>query len=108
MHVPSWSNSNTQLLAVTLVTAPCRISYGPGQATVSWSPQPGCNMLAANNTTLVPLLLRNASIPSRDPLLIRITTNVTLGHGLNGSIPIRRPVILLGLASALTSVDLGG
>lgn len=107
LHVPAWSNNDTSLLAVTLVTAPCAVAYDARLGTADWAPPAECNLLAADNTTLVPVLLRNASIFTSEPLLIRITSNATLGHGLRGSIPIRRPVILLGLASAVTSMDMG-
>jgi len=107
LHVPAWSNNDTSLLAVTLVRAPCAVAYDARLGTADWAPPAGCGLLAADNSTLVPVLLRNASIPTSEPLLIRITSNVTLGHGLKGSIHIRRPVILLGLASVVTSMDMG-
>jgi hypothetical protein len=71
------------------------------------TPAPGCNVRSVDNRTLVPTLLRDAGVRTAQPLLVRITTNVTLGPGLNSSIPIRRPVLLMGLASAVTSVDFG-
>lgn len=110
LHIPSWSNNNTELLAVTLGAAHCQVATaersGTPQEPFDWQPAPGCNLMAADNATLVPMLLANASVRTSEPLLIRITTNVTLGRNIRGSVPIRRPVILLGMASALTSVDL--
>jgi hypothetical protein len=110
LHIPSWSNNNTELLAVTLGAGPCQAATaersGTPQEPFDWQPALGCNLVAADNATLVPMLLANASMRTSEPLLIRITTNVTLGRNIRGSVPIRRPVILLGMASALTSVDL--
>jgi hypothetical protein len=53
------------------------------------------------------VLLRDAANATSQPLLLRVVANVTLGPGINQSIPIRRPVVLLGMVSAPTSVDLG-
>jgi hypothetical protein len=87
---------------------------GAGSAAAPYVPlpallaaRPGCNTRTVDNATLVRTLLRDASIATPQPLLVRITSNVTLGPGLNGSLPIRRPVLLLGLASVPTSVDFG-
>lgn len=66
-----------------------------------------CNVRSANNTSLIPTLLKDAAIETNKPLLIRILANVSLGVGLSQPIQIRRPVVLLGLTSALVSVDLG-
>jgi hypothetical protein len=40
-------------------------------------------------------------------MLIRLMDDVTLGPGITHSIPIRRPILLLGMVSAPTSVDMG-
>jgi hypothetical protein len=107
IFIPAWSNSNTELLSVSIASGPCLRPDAVSQRGNPWRPAPGCNIVAADNMTLIPTLQRNASVATAAPLLIRITSNVTLGPNLKGSLSIRRPVILLGLASSLTSVDLG-
>lgn len=42
-----------------------------------------CNVRTANNTSLIPTLLKDASMETSKPLLIRIIVNVSLGAGLN-------------------------
>jgi hypothetical protein len=55
----------------------------------------------------VQILRREAAIRTGTPLAIRVTSNVTLGPGLTAAVSIQRPVILIGMTSAVTSVDLG-
>lgn len=106
INVPYYGDSSTEMYSVTLVSGPCNAaSASDAQFAIQQLPA-GCNMRTANNASLVPMLLRDAGIVSTDPLLMRLTTNITLGPGLTQSIPIRRPIVLLGMASALTSIDL--
>jgi hypothetical protein len=72
-----------------------------------FSTTPGCNVRTANNNTLVQTLLQDATVRTNQPLGIRLASNVTLGPGIAEAINIRRPVILLGMMSAVTSVDFG-
>lgn len=99
------------MFSLTIVSGPCRPD-STGSSLVSEVTQqslarPGCNIRTVDNTTLVPTLVRDAAVSTSQPLLVRVTANVTLGPGLLRPISIRRPVLLLGMASALTSVDLG-
>jgi hypothetical protein len=82
----------------------CLLSFIAGLASLNLS---DCNVRTANDTSLIPTLLKDAAIKTNKPLLIRIIANVSLGAGLNQPIQIRRPVMLLGMTSALVSVDLG-
>jgi hypothetical protein len=60
-----------------------------------------------DNTTVIPTLLQDAGTTSQQLLLVSLIANVTLGPGISNAIPIRRPILMLGMVSALTSVDLG-
>jgi hypothetical protein len=64
-------------------------------------------MRSVDNKTLVQTLLRDATNVSTVPLLIRVVSNTTLGVGITQSIPIRRPIVLLGMVSSPTSIDMG-
>jgi hypothetical protein len=71
------------------------------------SSAPGCNARKADNQTLVATLQSEGSIRTDTPLLIRLLANATLGPGLSTAIDIRRPVVLLGMTSLVTSIDFG-
>lgn len=111
LNVPYWADSTTEVFSLTLVSGPCNIPYADTlayQATPQQAPAiPGCNMRAVDNQTLVQTLLRDATNASSMPLLIRVVSNSTLGVGITHSIPIRRPIVLLGMVSAPTSIDMG-
>lgn len=110
LNIPFWSDNTTELYSVTLVSGPCNPVSAQSSTTVEdlvafYPEQPGCNVRVATNSTLVPVLLRDATINTTQPLLVRIATNISLG--LERPIVIRRPVLLLGTSSAPVSVDLG-
>jgi len=126
IHVPVWSDNTTEVRALTLLSEHCshegtdtsssssrsrsRSSGGTSHTTAAASPmphQPGCNVRSVDNTTLMPKLLQEASVATRQPLLVRLLSNVTLGPGWDQAIPIRRPVVMLGATSAVVSVDFG-
>jgi hypothetical protein len=111
LNVPYWADSTTEVFSLTLVSGPCSIPYEDSlqyqSATQQGPAIPGCNMRSVDNKTLVPTLLRDATNVSTVPLLIRVMSNVTLGVGITRSIPIRRPIVLLGMVSSLTSIDMG-
>lgn len=108
--------SNTAARSVTLLAGPCRpnstdayahpaapLTAGAAAAAVG-----GCAVRAVDNSTLVPTLRRDAAVATLQPLLVIITSNVSLGAGLYpGSISILRPVVIAGLRTRPTSVDLG-
>lgn len=110
LNVPYWSDNTTEVFSLTFLSGPCNI---PNADTLPWNGSlqqfpaiPGCSMRTADNKTLVQTLQRDAGINTTQPLLIRLVQNVTLGPGITQSILIRRPIVLLGMVSAPTSVDL--
>jgi hypothetical protein len=110
LNVPFWSDNSTELYSVTIISGPCRAVDSSNMSSAALAAQlqaPGCNVRAADNTSLVPTLLRDATVNTSVPLVIRILTNVTLGPNLQSPIVIRRPVLLLGTASSPVSVDFG-
>eukprot|EP00878_Enallax_costatus_P021540 GHUV01022807.1.p1 GENE.GHUV01022807.1~~GHUV01022807.1.p1 ORF type:complete len:199 (-),score=39.82 GHUV01022807.1:293-889(-) len=65
-------------------------------------------ILGATNSTLVPALLTNAAKETPQPLLVYLTTNVSLGVFPKlpaTGVQINRPVIFVGLQSLVTSID---
>ncbi len=89
---------------------------------------PGINyVLSATNSTLIPLLRAHAGRVTNEPLIVYITTNVTLTWARLGSnssyaassatgssqelavggIPVNRPLVLVGSALRNTSIDFG-
>jgi hypothetical protein len=53
-------------------------------------------------------LVKVGGVGFPEPLLVFVTSNVSLGSGLKvGAIPINRPVVLVGLYSVPTSIDMG-
>ncbi|KAF8060546.1 RPL6 [Scenedesmus sp. PABB004] len=116
LQIAGWQDGRTQLHSVTLVSGACAPGGGRGGAAAALavaapgSPPPpaGCNVRTVDNATLVPTLLRAAGVATPEPLLMLITSNATLGPGLGpGAVPVARPVVLAGLYSVPTSVDLG-
>lgn len=111
LNIPSWSDAYTELSTVTILTGPCIIpsaNYSqPIQAVLNrMGDVPGCNVRSANNQTLIPILQRDATINTTQPLLVRLVSNVTLGANLERPIDFGRPVLILGASSAPVSVDL--
>lgn len=111
LNIPYWSDSNTELYTVTILTGGCIIpqsQYSKPIADVlaAMATSPGCNARSVNNETLVPILLQDATIDTTQPLLIRLVSNVTLGANLQSPIVFARPVVIVGASSAPVSVDL--
>lgn len=110
LNVPYWSDNMTEVFSLTFLSGPCNI---PNTDTLPWNGSlqqfpaiPRCSMRTSDSKTLVQTLQRDAGINTTQPLLIRLVQNVTLGPDIMQSIPIRRPIVLLGMVSAPTSVDL--
>eukprot|EP00878_Enallax_costatus_P006127 GHUV01006423.1.p1 GENE.GHUV01006423.1~~GHUV01006423.1.p1 ORF type:complete len:1088 (+),score=332.66 GHUV01006423.1:306-3569(+) len=105
IHVYDWSDGVTTLKSVGLLLQQTDDASG------KLGPSPALTenvVLAATNGTLVPSLMAHASIVTKQPLLVYITTNVSLG--LNPQLPasglaINRPVVFVGLQSLVTSID---
>ncbi|WIA15144.1 hypothetical protein OEZ85_001831 [Tetradesmus obliquus] len=102
LYVHEWADGRTQLSGVGLLLQAQQRPASPAAPAVK-----NC-ITAATNNTLVPSLMVQAAIVTPQPLLVFITTNVTLGtrpplppEGLQ----FNRPVVLVGLQSAVTSVD---
>lgn len=102
LYVHEWADGRTQLSGVGLLLQAQQRPASPAAPAVK-----NC-ITAATNNTLVPSLMVQAAIVTPQPLLVFITTNVTLGtrpplppEGLQ----FNRPVLLVGLQSAVTSVD---
>lgn len=65
-------------------------------------------LVTATNSTLVPSLIANAAAVTPQPLLVYITTNVSIGAFPSlpaTGVPINRPVVFVGLQSLVTSID---
>jgi hypothetical protein len=112
LNIPHWSDGNTELYSVSILTGPCIIPQQQlirpiAGVLVNMSFVPGCNVRSATNNTLIPILMRDATINTTQPLLIRLASNVTLGVNIKRPIVIARPVLILGASSSLVSVDLG-
>lgn len=112
LNVPYWSDNTTELYSVTLVSGPCSPTAGMAGQPVAdmlaaFARAPGCNVRFVNNQTLIPTLLRDATVNTTQPLLVRVVTNVSLGLNLQQPIVMLRPVLILGTSSAPVSVDLG-
>ncbi|KAF6234720.1 hypothetical protein COO60DRAFT_518362 [Scenedesmus sp. NREL 46B-D3] len=116
VQVAKWNGTRTTARSVTIVAGPCRPSstevfawpVPETKAAAAAAANSGCAVRVENNSTLIPTLLQAASVFTQQPLLVFLPTNVSLGRGLGpGSIQINRPVILVGLFSQPTSVDLG-
>jgi hypothetical protein len=60
-------------------------------ATAAASGRGGCGVRSVDNSTLIPTLLRDAAVPTAQPLLVLLTANVSLGLGLGpGAIAVNR------------------
>lgn len=123
VHIAAWLGPKTLAHSVTLISGGClaaaTASSGGGAAAdatafanfsgaLAAAAQDGCNVRSVDNSSLInPTLLKYGSLPTPQPLLVLITSNVSLGWGLNpGAIPVHRPVVLVGLFSVPTSVDM--
>jgi hypothetical protein len=111
VHVAAWESKQSSVHSVTLISGSCLAadasSYTDFAGALATAEQDGCNVQSVDNTTLIPTLVESGGIPTPQPLLVFITANVSLGFGLKaGSIPIHRPVVLVGLYSVPTSIDM--
>lgn len=111
LHIAAWEGRSTNAHSVTLISGGCLVTdtaaYADFADTMLAAGQEGCNVRSVNNATLIPTLLTEGSLPTPQPLLVLITANVSLGFGLKaGSIPINRPVVMAGLYSVPTSMDM--
>jgi hypothetical protein len=81
---------------VTVVSGPCNAANANvtslSQYLARWPTIPGCGVRMVANSSLVPTLLRDATVNTSQPLLIRLVSNVTLTQ----RVTIRRPVLMLG------------
>lgn len=105
LYVHEWGDSRTQLSAVGLLLQ----TQQPPPSLLASAVVGNC-IIAATNNTLVPALMRHAAVVTPQPLLVFITTNVSLGAYPPlppGGLRFNRPVVLVGLQSIVTSVDLG-
>lgn len=108
MHVAQYTSPDgrTQLRSVgVLLAAP------PGAPNPAHLPPPLVRnaVPAATNATLVPALLALANASTAAPLLVYVSANVSLGASPPlppGGVLVRRPLVLVGLASAVTSINL--
>jgi hypothetical protein len=101
LHIKDWSNARTQLRSVGVLLA------APGSPPAAVPSVKNC-LIVTSNATLLPALLPAAAVATPAPLLVYLTSNVTLG--VHPALPasgvlIRRPVVFVGLDSAITSID---
>jgi hypothetical protein len=103
VYVHEWSDGRTQLSAVGLLLQTQPRPASPLAPLVVKN-----SIIAATNSTLVPALMMHAAAVTPQPLLVFITTNVSLGALPPlppGGLKFNRPVLLVGLQSLVTSVD---
>lgn len=111
LHIAAWEGRRVIAHSVTLISGGCLLAdataYADFAGAMSAAGQDDCNVRAVTNATIIPTLLSYGSLPAPRPLLVLVTANVSLGFGLKaGSIPINRPVVLAGLYSVPTSIDM--
>lgn len=109
IHIHQWGDARTQLRSVGVLMQ-AAAAGGPGdrsRAAAAALQVKNCLPLATN-TTLLPALLSQAAVATQVPLLMYLTSNVTIGQHpvlpANGLL-IQRPVVFVGLQSQLTSID---
>ncbi|WIA35332.1 hypothetical protein OEZ86_003786 [Tetradesmus obliquus] len=116
LQIAKWNGTRTTARSVTIIAGPCRptssqqyaLPATQTMAAAAAAARNGCAVQVADNSTLVPTLQQKAAVATQQPLLVLVPFNVSLGRGLAaGAIQVRRPVILVGLFSRPTSVDLG-
>lgn len=112
LNIPYWSDNSTELSTVTIMTGPCIIPQQNLTQPIagvlrSMADVKGCNVRSVSNDTLIPILRRDATINTTQPLLVRLISNVTLGANVDPPIVLGRPVLIIGASSSLVSVDLG-
>jgi hypothetical protein len=111
LHIAAWEGRRVSAHSVTLISGGCLLAdataYADFADAMLAAGQDGCNVRAVNNATIIPTLLSYGSLPVPQPLLVLLTVNVSLGFGLKaGAISINRPVVLAGLYSVPTSIDM--
>jgi hypothetical protein len=113
LHIAAWVSKQSSVHSVTLISG----SYSAANASdympftgalLPADANTGCNFRAVNNASIIPTLVNVGGVQTPEPLLVFVTSNVSLGSGLKvGAIPINRPVVLVGLYSVPTSIDMG-
>lgn len=107
VHIAKYTDGRTSLSSVGVFLAGAPPGGAPPGPLPVAATSPNA-LLAATNATLVPGLLAGAGIAQAAPLLVYVASNVSLGAHPPlplGGIAVRRPVVLVGLASRPTSVD---
>jgi hypothetical protein len=112
IHIHAWSDGRTSLRSVGLLLQ----DRGAGAAAAASSasqavhlPRIANALPAMTNSSLVPALLAHAGIPTAAPLLVYLAANTSLGAAPPlpaGGVRVARPLLLVGLASLPTSLDL--
>lgn len=111
LHIAAWQGRKVSAHSVTLLSGGCLVTpaaeYADFAGALAAAGPDGCNARSATNATLIPTLRADGSLRTPAPLLVLVSTNVSLGFGLKpGSIAIHRPVFMAGLYSVPTSVDM--
>jgi hypothetical protein len=104
IHIHHWSDGRTLLRSVGLLLGSPAYEAGAAPALPSVK---NC-LIISTNTTLLPALIPNAAVATPLPLLIYLTSNVSIGQHPPlpvGGIVIKRPVVFVGMQSLLTSID---
>lgn len=108
VHVPWFADDQTSALSVGLLLGV------PGAASpaslAGERPVHGRNfVLAADQSTLLPVLQSGVGATARVPFLIYLSNNMTLSAAVTkaGMIPVNRPLVLIGKSTDVTSIDLG-
>ncbi|KAF6251118.1 hypothetical protein COO60DRAFT_1645405, partial [Scenedesmus sp. NREL 46B-D3] len=107
LHIPYWADDLTFVNHVgLLLTTPA----GASADLALNKPAAGRNfVLAADQTTLVPVLQAAGSTSTAVPLLVYVAINISLGlsQDIAAGLPINRPVYLVGRVTMPTSIDFG-
>ncbi|KAI8470186.1 MAG: hypothetical protein J3K34DRAFT_521543 [Monoraphidium minutum] len=106
LHIHDYSapDGRAALLSVAVLLRP-----PPPPAGGAPPPPPPGALLGVTNATLVPLLLAHARADTAAPLLVYLASNVSLGSHPRlpaRGVPVRRPLVIVGLQSLVTSIDL--
>eukprot|EP00878_Enallax_costatus_P007810 GHUV01008175.1.p1 GENE.GHUV01008175.1~~GHUV01008175.1.p1 ORF type:complete len:342 (+),score=28.44 GHUV01008175.1:1290-2315(+) len=105
LHIHRWTDGHTTLASVgLLVQAPIQF---PNPLELPSPLVKNCRV-AATNSTLVRSLVQFAAVFTPQPLLVYLTTNVSIGAFPElpaTGVPVNRPVVFVGLQSLVTSID---
>lgn len=102
LHIRQWSDARTQLRSVGVLLGSSVPGSPPTVPIVK-----NCLTLTTN-TTLVSALIPHAAVATPLPLLVYLTSNVTIGAHPplpSNGVVIKRPVVFVGVQSAITSID---